>query len=215
MIGDHLRSKMVIYGHPKCVDTAKCFQLAAEKGVDVEGKVLDMNNLDAGFSAAALLDMGPALRDVDFTVSGTIAVMSYLDDKGFGPSLVPRNGVMRAKMYEWICLAFRDQSKILEGDTDALTLVLESLEQALGAKRKGDFICGEFCLADVHWSACLNALEIDGKGDKIDSRSNLKAWFEKVKAHPSTSKENIIPFTCLPTRDDIQANTLRDISINV
>ncbi len=219
MIGDQLRNRMVIYGHPKCIDTAKCFQTAAEKGVDVEAKVVDPNGAaaDSDFLATSPLGVLPALRDIKYAVYGTLAVMSYLDDKGFGPSLVPRNGVHRAIMYQWITVAMvRAQKMIAADDVSGLAPVLDALDkQIVNPPKKGDFICGDFSLADIHWSACANTLHVKGHADLISSKPAISAWFEKVKSHPSTSKEKIIPFTTVPTADDMQEGRLRDISINV
>ena len=63
MIGDQLRNRMVIYGHP---DTAKCLQTAAEKGVDLENKVIDPNTGldDPEFRSVSPLGIGATLRDV-------------------------------------------------------------------------------------------------------------------------------------------------------
>ena len=219
MIGDQLRNKMIIYGHPTCINTAKCLQLAAEKGVDVESVVIDANNPDDKFLEVSPLKVGPALRDIDFTVFGVLGVLSYLDDKGFGPSLVPRNGVTRAIMYQWITVAMSvAQDKVAAGSMDELDPILDALDLQIAhppRNLKGGFICGEFTLADIHWSACMNMAEIKGHGDRISSRSNLNSWFNQVKSHSSTSKEKIIPFTVVPTADDIESNVLKDISINV
>ena len=62
--------------------------------------------------------------------------------------------------------------------------------------------------------ACVNALEISGN-DVISSRAKVSEWCKAVKEHPSTSKENIIPYTCLPTKEDVDSNTLRNVGINV
>ena len=35
-----------------------------------------------------------------------------------------------------------------------------------------------------------------------------------LKGHPSTSKEAIVPYTCLPTKEDVDSGTLRDVGIN-
>ncbi len=219
MIGDQLRNRMVIYGHPKCINTAKCFQTAAEKGVDVETKVIDPDSgvNDPDFRSVSPLGELPALRDIKYTVYGTLAVMSYLDDKGFGPSLVPRNGVHRAIMYQWITVAMAmAQGKIIDDDMESLVPILDAFEkQIANPPRKGGFICGDFSLADIHWSACINMLYIRGHGDMISAKTGINEWFERVKSHPSTSKEDIIPFMTIPTADDVQRGRLRDISINV
>ena len=220
MIGDQLRNRMVLYGHPKCIDTAKCLQMAAEKGVDIEAKVIDIDGggLDSSeIRALSPLGVAPILQDIDFVIYGTACALSYLDDKGFGPSLVPRNGVIRALMYQWVGVASNVvQPKIAADDTSGIGDSLSHLNtQITNPPKKGDYICGDFSMADVHWSACINALMIKGHGDLVGQHGKVQEWFNKVKQHPSTSKENIIPYTTVPTSEDMQNGTLRDISINV
>lgn len=217
MIGDQLKTKMILRGHPKCPNTGKCLQTAAEKGVDVDCEVIsDLDGSD--FRAISPFGVAPVLHDIDFVVYGTGAVMSYLDDKGFGPSLVPRNGVSRAIMYQWAIIATECVQPNI-GDSinkDALAPFFDGLEkQVLNPPKRGDFICGDFSLADIHWSACCNLIEIGGGGDLISSRSGVAKWYDKVKSHPSTSKEKIIPFTVLPSAADMSSGTLQGISINV
>ncbi len=219
MIGDQLRTKMILSGHPMCPNTGKCLQTAGEKGVDVETKIISGAD-DADFLAKSPYGIGPVLQDIDFIVYGTGAVMSYLDDKGFGPSLVPRNGVHRAVMYQWAGIATEKVQACIgmDGSIDeaALAPLMDGLDaQVQNPPKKGDFICGEFSLADIHWAACCNLLEIKGAGGLISSRSGVSAWLDKVKSHPATSKEKLEPYTCLPTADDVNSGTLRDISINV
>ena len=217
MIGDQLRTKMILSGHPSCPNTGKCLQTAGEKGVDVETKIIKGMD-DSEFLSLSPYGIAPVLQDIDFVVYGTGAVMSYLDDKGFGPSLVPRNGVIRAVMYQWAGIATeRVQSMMGDNiDKSGLATLFDGLEQQVkNPPKKGDFICGEFSLADIHWSSCCNLLEIGGAGDLISSRPGVSAWYENVKSHPSTSKEKLNPHTCLPTASDVSAGTLRGISINV
>lgn len=220
MIGDQLRNRMVLYGHPKCINTAKCLQTAAEKGVDIEAKVLDIEGGgcdSAEYRQVSPLGIAPTIKDIDFVVYGTPAILSYLDDKGFGPSLVPRNGVLRAIMYQWANVATTVAQVAIAGDqTDKSSEAIKALDNHLSnPPKKGDFICGDFTLADIHWFACLNMLKIKGHGDTMSPHSKVNLWYENVAKHPSTSKENIIPSTAVPTAEDVQSNTLRDISINV
>lgn len=217
MIGDQLRTKMILSGHPSCPNTGKCLQTAGEKGVDIEAVVIPGMD-DSEFLSKSPYGIGPVLQDIDFIVYGAGAVMSYLDDKGFGPSLVPRNGVHRATMYQWAGIATEKVHALL-GDTidqEGLETLFDGLDQRVKTPpKKGDFICGDFSLADIHWSACCNLIEIGGASDLITSRPSVNAWYEKVKSHPSTSKEQLNPFVCLPTADDVKSGTLRGISINV
>ena len=223
MIGDRLRTKMILLGHPACPNTAKALQTAGEKGVDVESRIVGPN--DNEFKSVSPFGIEPVIQDIDFVVVGAGAVLSYLDDKGFGPSLVPRHGMVRAVMYQWIILSQEcAEPNVVEHTGDeyqikinkaGLEPLFDALENQLqNPTKKGDFICGEFTLADIHWAAYCNLIEAGGEGGIISSRSTVNSWLDKVKSHPSTSKEKLEPYTCLPTAEDIKSGALRNISIN-
>ena len=223
MIGDKLASAMQLYGNPSCINTAKALQTAAEKGVDIEA-----HKINSGDEVTDISPLGsaPVLKDLDNIVYGPNAIISYLDDKGFGPSLVPRNGVIRAIMYQYAHIASdyvqMEAYGMLTGsggNMDIVNKAFDILENILtnppDPKLKKDvYICGEFSLADIHWMSCVNALEISGN-DVVSSRSKVSELCDAVKKHPSTSKENIVPYTCLPTKEDVDSGTLRNVGINV
>ena len=102
MIGDKLATGMQLFGNPSCINTAKCLQTAGEKGIDIESVTI---NSGEEVSDKSPLNSAPVLKDLDNIVYGPNAILSYLDDKGFGPSLVPRNGVIRAIMYQYAHIA--------------------------------------------------------------------------------------------------------------
>ena len=102
MIGDKLATGMQLFGNPSCINTAKCLQTAGEKGIDIESVTI---NSAEEVSDKSPLNSAPVLKDLDNIVYGPNAILSYLDDKGFGPSLVPRNGVIRAIMYQYAHIA--------------------------------------------------------------------------------------------------------------
>ena len=77
------------------------------------------------------------------------------------------------------------------------------------------FICGEFSLADIHWMSCVNVLEATGNGGLVSSRAKTSEWCAAVKDHDSTSKEAVKPYTFLPTKEEMDSNTLRNVGINV
>ena len=223
-VGDHLNSKMKLYGVPSDPGTIKCLLTAGEKGVDVESiAVSDASTQE--ISSMSPFGTVPCLRDIDFTLCGTPAIMSYLDDKGFGPSLVPRNGLIRALHYQ--CIHIANETA---GPAVTQLLTCEEVDQAvatLGAafdvlnntlknkKQRGDFLVGEFSLADLHWAPIANACIISGHADLIETRDAVSSWWEKVKAHKSTSKEDYVASVILPTMDEINNNQLRSITINV
>ncbi len=218
MIGDKLASAMHLYGHPTCIDTAKCLQTAGEKGVDIETHVIQGGDEVTSMSP---LGSAPVLKDLENVVYGTGAILSYLDDKGFGPSLVPRNGVARAQMYQFAHLAtdyVQAEAAATRGgggDRALLAKLFDVMDAQLQSSKRGDYLVGEFSLADIHWSACVNVLVSAGASDLVDSRAAVKNWWEAVKQHPSTSKERLTPFSNLPTKEDMDSGTLRNVAINV
>ncbi|MEW8419578.1 MAG: glutathione S-transferase family protein [Candidatus Thiodiazotropha endolucinida] len=228
MLGDHLKTKMILFGIAKDPDTLKCLMTAGEKGVDIDSRVVGETALSADsqeFRSMSPFGTTPCLKDVDFILCGTSTIMSYLNDKGFGPSLIPRNGVARALHYQWSEIATEHVAplvtKLLTNDANeatdaALAVLFDALNRQLQDKRyRGDFIVGEFSLADVHWAPYIHCCELTGKGELISARSAMNNWWEKVKAHKSTSKENYIAYDVLPTMDEIKANQLRSVTINV
>jgi glutathione S-transferase len=228
MLGDKLSSKMELWGNSADHRSYKCLMTAAEKGIDVEGKFVDASGGGApDFKSVSAFGHMPCIRDREFVVWGTLPIMSYLDDKGFGPSLIPRNANLRAIMYQWVYnamnIAAQQIDKLMSGGADAamLTRLYDALEKHLHAeasmsqRRRGDFIATEFSMADIHWGACTHFCMITGHASLIDSRPGVKTWWGKVKEHPSTSKEKILCGSVLPAADELKAQKLRGVSINV
>tara|TARA_R110002049_G_scaffold213899_1_gene385376 strand:+ start:117 stop:803 length:687 start_codon:yes stop_codon:yes gene_type:complete len=225
-IGDHLADVKVLYGVAGCSNTSKSLFAAAEKGMDIEGKAVDVNSEAemAAIKAISPFSTLPVLKDVDFYVFGIEAILSYIDDKGFGNSLVPRNGVARAQQYQWIHIAQHVLSpavkKLSEGSSDTADLeaikgILSMLEEQLNTRgKRGDYIVGELSLADIHWAPYIHNCCLYGHEALIDSLPGVKSWWSKMKVRKSTSKENYVAFTVMPSLDEIKNNKLRSVSIN-
>ncbi len=223
-IGDHLSDVKVLWGVAGCADTNKCLLAAAEKGIDVQGVAIDMGSDSemqklSEFSPYHSL---PVLKDVDFYLYGTEAILSYMDDKGFGNSLVPRNGVIRAQQYQWIHVARNVLGPVVEklkdgsDETEPLRNILEHLDMQLSSKNKrGDYIVGEFSLADIHWTPYIHFCLLHGKESLVDQFPAVKAWWENIKVRKSTSKEDYVAFTVLPSMDEVRDNKLHSVSINI
>ncbi|MGH8670826.1 MAG: glutathione S-transferase family protein [Burkholderiales bacterium] len=97
-------------GHPGCIDTMKALVTAAEKGVDLEVTVVNVHkkeNEQPEYLQKVPTAAVPYLRDADLIVYTAAGIVSYLDDKGFGPSLSPRNAIARARMLQWIDIGYQ------------------------------------------------------------------------------------------------------------
>ena len=213
-IGDRLRSVMTLWGAPSCVYSAACLMVAGEKGLDLKALSFDPNSSEV--QSMSPLGLGPVMRHVDHVSVGHQTIVSYFDDKGFGPSLISRNGLVRSIQYQWIQYAV-DVVRVNMDNTDVLEKCFAELEKQLQDKSpslRGDFICGGFSTADIYWAACANLLDIKGKNYLIEKHGGVSTWWNSVKMHPSTSKEQLIPFTCIPTKADVDSGSLRGVSIN-
>lgn len=228
-IGDHLADIKTLWGVVDCVNTMKCLYVAAEKGIDIKAKAVDIT------TSKALDDLEkytpfrtlPCLKDVDFIVYGVRAVMSYIDDKGFGVSLVPRNGVTRAEHYQWIhisnhffepCVEKIFSSQTIDDETiKNIHIALTAFEKQLNSiKSKRPFIVGEYSMADIHWVAPIHKLFQAGHQDFLSEYPAINDWLSHLKVKKSSSKENYIPYQVLPTKEQMIANTqLHSIHINV
>ena len=212
-IGDHLREALDLYGSPACPHTNACMLAAGEKGIDVDCHAETDWSPSGSIRGMSPLGIGPVLKDRTQTNYGLIACLSYIDDKGFGPSLVARNGTVRARMWQEMGVA----AQCNVGDDASLASALDVLDTTLGTdagNMKGDYVCGQFTLADVCWAGVYQVAMNMGKGAAISSRSRVNTWFAAVQSHPSTSKESINPFSCMATKADHDAGNMREIRVN-
>jgi glutathione S-transferase len=225
-IGDHLADVKVLYGVAGCTDTSKCLFAAAEKGIDIDGRHLDVNSASdmAQIQAGSPFGVLPLLKDVDFYVYGIEAILSYLDDKGFGKSLVPRNSVATATQYQWSYVAQKvfapEVEKISDGNIDKEALekvksILSELDKQLTTKtQRGDYIAGEFSLVDIHWAPYIHKSCLYGHEAIIDAYPAVKTWWSHMKVRKSTSKEDYVAYTVLPSLQEISNNIVRSVGIN-
>jgi glutathione S-transferase len=156
------------------------------------------------------------LKDRTAVNYGLVACISYLDDKGFGPSLVHRNGVTRARMFQEMGDAAQ-QTECIRRCIISSSCIDDQLEATLNSplgNMKGDYCVGQHTLADCVWAGVCQVATNMGKGTAVSSRSAVNTWFAAVQSHPSTSKEAINPFSCLATKADHDGNTMRDVRIN-
>lgn len=87
---------MILYGSSMSMFVRKVLAFAAEKGVELEVKQTGAPNYDPDFLAASPFKKMPALRDGDFTVADSTAIIDYLDSIKPEPNLIPKDPKARA-----------------------------------------------------------------------------------------------------------------------
>lgn len=225
-IGDHLSDVKTLWGRVASADTSKCLFTAAEKGVDLDAIAILETSENVEFNQHSPFAISPCLKDVDFVIYGTVSIMSFLDDKGFGNSLVPRNGIVRAQQYRWIHIATDILgpaiSEVISGGNENLDVSMQKIEAALchaeeslgTNKKKSPYLVGDFTLADIHWISHIHLLLIHGHANLISGKPNIDQWLSQVMTRKSTSKENFTSSDVLPSLDDINSHQIHSVHIN-
>jgi glutathione S-transferase len=225
---------MQVLGFPGHPDTLKVLLTAAEKGIEVESAVVDMSTKQQDsddYRQISPLGILPALKEADYVVAGENGASIFVEGRGLGRFLAPRNAGMLAQQNYWMDIGRTEVQPHVEtlmqelvigpmGDAsysadnaavDAARAALATPLDAANAQLTKDFIVGDFCYVDIHWTAYVHLLSIIGEGALIDSRSNLKAWFGRIKVHKSYSGQDIKAYDVLPTLEDIKAKKLSDV----
>lgn len=88
---------MIIYGSSLSPFVRKVLVFAAEKGIEVENSPLPPGAEDPGFLAASPFRKIPAMRDGDFAISDSSAIIAYIEALQPEPNLIPTDPRMRAR----------------------------------------------------------------------------------------------------------------------
>jgi glutathione S-transferase len=213
--------RMKMRGFPGDANTAKCLLMAAEKKVQLDVEVLDVKAGaadEAAYRTLSPFGKYPFLEEGDYSTTSVNAVLSFLDVRGEGTTLLnPKKAQFFGHQNYW-CQVSRTQCEpalnvLIDaniygetgGDTEAacatIDKVLDELNKFVDNK---EYIVGDYSFADVHWTAVAHMLCLVGAEDAIRSRSNLSAWFDRVKARPS--------YLGLPSLDDVKNKQLRSVA---
>jgi glutathione S-transferase len=212
--------RMTMRGFPGDANTCKCLLMAAEKKVKLDVGVLDVLGGacdQEAYRAISPFGKYPYLEEGDYSTTSINAVLSFLDVRGQGGLMNPPKAQLFGQQNYWgqvsrkLCepavetLVKASIYGIEGGDLEAakaqIANVLDELNAFIDNK---EYIVGEYSFADVHWTAVAHMLTLVGEQDMISSRSNLNAWFDRVKARSS--------YAGLPSLDDVKNKQLRSVA---
>lgn len=88
---------MIVYGSSLSPFVRKVLAFAAEKGIEVELKPSGLGNKDPEFLAASPFGKMPGLRDGDFGISDSSAIVAYMEAVKPEPNLIPTEPKARAR----------------------------------------------------------------------------------------------------------------------
>jgi glutathione S-transferase len=88
---------MILYGAPVSPFVRKVLAFCAEKNVAIELVPVGLGDPNPDFLSASPFRKMPALRDGDFTISDSSAIVTYIEAKHPDPALIPSNPADRAR----------------------------------------------------------------------------------------------------------------------
>ena len=88
---------MIVYGSSMSPFVRKVLVFAAEKGIEVENQVIRPGQEDSDFFSASPFRKIPALRDGDFKICDSSAIVAYLEALHPEPNLIPLEPRSRAR----------------------------------------------------------------------------------------------------------------------
>lgn len=89
---------MILYGASLSPYVRKVLAFAAEKGIEMESIVVGGAQSHPDFAAISPFGKMPALRDGDFTLPDSTAIVQYLEAKVPDPQLIPSDPQARGKV---------------------------------------------------------------------------------------------------------------------
>jgi RNA polymerase-associated protein len=185
------RSVMSLYSGAKDMKSHQVRIVLAEKGVNVEIKQVDPDNLPESLIEVNSYNSVPTLVDRDLVLYKADIVMEYLDERFPHPPLMPVYPVARAQSRLWIHRIKKDWYSLVElieldgSKSDAarkqLTEELTSIAPIFTEKpyfMSDDFSIVDCCLAPLLWRLPELGIELTGNASK-ELRIYMQRVFER------------------------------------
>ena len=197
---------MQIFGFPLSPFVRKVLVFAAEKGVEVDNVLFHPSQPPEDFLIASPFRKIPAMKDGDFTLADSTAIVTYIEARHPSPALLPADPQARARAI-WF-EEFADTimtptgGKIvfnrlvgptflgLQGDEEAAKQGEKDLEPILAyldgvAPADGWLAGAEFSIGDIAVASTLRTLGYVGWEPKTENHPATAAWYDRVRARPA------------------------------
>lgn len=195
---------MKLYGALLSPFVRKVALAAAEKGMEYELVLSSPGNPDPEFAKASPFGKIPAMKDGDFTLADSTAIVTYMEAKQPSPALLPAEAQARGKAMWFdeftdtiygasaLKILFNrlvaprilklpyDEEVAKQGEAE-LPRSLDYLESVVPAE---GWLVGDFSLADISVASMLRTTSYVGLGPDAANYPKTAAWYERVRARP-------------------------------
>ena len=198
---------MIVYGSSMSPFVRKVLAFAAEKDIELETRPLGLGSDDPEFRQASPFGKIPALRDGDFGISDSTAIIAYLDALKPEPELIPAEPKARArtiwyeefgdtilaacgtKMFFNRVVAPRflkrdgDLAAADKAERDELPPILDYIEKVL--PKSGWLVEDRLTLADIAVASPFANFRHLGLDLGLERRPRLAAFIDRMLERPS------------------------------
>jgi glutathione S-transferase len=226
-----------LLGTPWDANTLKCLIAAAEQGMEMFSGYLDvLNNQQDTESYRSIFEFGsyPGLKEADYNIAGSTGILAFVNARGLGFSLTPKNVVEAATQDFWVdfavteatpCINSLVQENIVKPMVDAnysqdnaaieqARSTLESILTDLNQQLTGNqYVIGKYTFADVHWTALIHLLLMTESSDLVLQHPEINRWYNSLATRKSNCGQDIISFSLLPSLEDIKNKKLASVII--
>lgn len=197
---------MLVYGALLSPFVRKVCLVAEEKGIEYELFLTSPHGTDPGFVAASPFGKIPAIRDGDFTLADSTAIVTYLEAKHPSPAMLPSDPRARGTAM-WFdefadTLLGTSALKVLFNRLVAPKLLKLPYDEAVaqqgeaelppllawleGVAPESGWLVGEaFTLADLSVASMLRTLAYVGFGPDATTCPRTAAWYGRVVERPA------------------------------
>ena len=197
---------MLIYGGLISPYVRKVCLFAAEKGLAYELKATTPGTPDPEFAAASPFRKIPAMRDGDYSLADSSAIVAYLEAKHPAPALIPAEPQARGQVI-WFdefadTIAGDAALKVLFGRLVGPKLLKLPVNEELAAQGEAalpriykyrervapeaGWLAGEaFTLADLSVATVIRTLEYVNLAPTAEAYPRSAAWYARVCARPA------------------------------
>lgn len=196
---------MKVYGSLISPFVRKVIVAATEKGMDHQLIGTSPGGSDPEFLEASPFGKIPALRDGDYCLADSSAIIAYMEARQPDPALIPAEAQARGKTvwydeYADTILAASglkilfnrlvgprllklpyDEAVAVQGEAE-LPRLLDYLEGVVPAE---GWLVGEFTLADISVASMLRSLRYVGQLPQADRYPGIVGWYNRVIARPA------------------------------
>ena len=183
---------ITLYDADRCPYCARTRIVLAEKGVEYETTVVDLDDRPAWIYEKNPLGRVPVIEEDTFVLAESAVINEYLDERYPEPALLPADPAVRA-LARMLIFRFDELSRPYyalrrgdEGARERLDTQLAKLDALLDAQ---PFLTGsEFGLADVAYVPWILRAR-DRMGVELAPFAALAEWLDRLSQRPSIANE--------------------------